>query len=87
MVTGRGSVSLSASTWALLSRAGDDPLDETALHQRFTREPRLLPLGALGLPARVGIFSIGFGHHTAVKHLLVGLRRITEMKPTWLIIH
>ena len=82
VVTGRGLVSVSASTWALLCRAGDDPLDETALHQRFTSEPRLLPLGALCLSARVGILSVGVGHQAAVKHLLVVLREITEKKPT-----
>lgn len=58
-------------TWSLLLGAGDDPLDEAALHQRFTREPRFLPLGALRLPARVWVFTVGVGQHATVRGLLI----------------
>lgn len=58
-------------TWSLLLGAGDDPLYEAALHQGFTREPRLLPLGALRLPARVWVFAIGVRQHATVHGLLI----------------
>lgn len=59
------------ATWSLLLGAGDDPLDEAALHQGFTRESRLLPLRALRLPTRVWVFAVGVGQHATIHGLLI----------------
>lgn len=71
-----------ACTWPLLRGAGNYPLDETTLHQRFTREPRSLPLGAVGLPARVGIRPVGIGQHAAIRGLSIRLRETENERPS-----
>lgn len=62
-----------APTWPLLAGAGDDPLDQAALHQRFSGESGSLPLGVLGLPVLVWIFPVSVGNADAVHHLVSGL--------------
>lgn len=64
-----------AGTWPLLLGAGDNPLDEAALHQRFPCDSRFLPLGALRLSRRVRIFTISIRQETAIHSLLIPLRK------------
>lgn len=66
-----GVLSFPCVTWSLLFGAGYDPLDKAALHQGFTGEPRLLPLRALRLPARVRVFAVGVGQHATIHGLLI----------------
>lgn len=71
--------SLCACTWPLLCGAGDNPLDETTLHQRFTREPWFLPLGAVCLSTLVWVFPVGIRQQATIHCLPVRLRK-TEKK-------
>lgn len=61
-------------TFVLRLRAGDDPLDQTALHEGLSREARLLPLPGILHPAGRGLHAVGISQQ-AVDHLAIHLER------------
>lgn len=61
-------------TFVLRLRAGDDPLDQAALHERLSREARLLPLPGILHPAGRGLHAVGISQQ-AVDHLAIHLER------------
>lgn len=66
-------------TFVLRLRAGDDPLDQAALHEGLSREARLLPLPRILHPARCGLHAVGISQQ-AVDHLAIRLEREKESK-------
>lgn len=59
-------------TFVLRLRAGDDPLDQAAPHQRFSGEARLLPFPRILHPARRRLHTVGVSQQ-AVDHLAIRL--------------
>lgn len=64
---------LTPLTFVLRLRAGDDPLDQAALHERFPREPRLLPLPRVLHSAGRRLDAIGISQQAAIDHLAIHL--------------
>lgn len=66
-------------TFVLRLRAGDDPLDQAALHEGLSREARLLPLPRILHPSGCGLHAVGISQQ-AVDHLAIRLEREKESK-------
>lgn len=66
-------------TFVLRLRAGDDPLDQAALHEGLSREAWLLPLPRILHPAGRGLHAVGISQQ-AVDHLAIHLERERESK-------